>query len=332
MPTISVIVPNYNHALYLRQRLDTIFNQTYQDFEVIILDDCSTDNSKEIIEEYRSRPQTSHIVYNETNSGSPFKQWAKGFDLAQGKYIWIAESDDWAELNFLEELLSVLNKDSTLTFAFCESYLEYPQKSFVCPFLKKNAYFNGIDFIKKKQIFSNNIVNASAVLFQKQCLQLISNDFQNYVGSGDYIFWSSLCECGNLQYISKKLNHFRRNPDTTTSKCIATGKTFFENFRIYEYFKNKGFVSKASNYRIVDHELSQIELFKRELIQNMCYNQCRSLWEKELKIDGPVSRILLFWAQITNKYARLPFYAKIWKFFHLPNTNFREKLKQLLDQ
>ena len=55
MPQVSVIVPNYNHAPYLRQRLDSIFNQNFQDFEVIILDDCSTDNSKEIIEEYMQK-------------------------------------------------------------------------------------------------------------------------------------------------------------------------------------------------------------------------------------------------------------------------------------
>ena len=107
MPTVSVIVPNYNHAPYLQERFDSIFNQTFQDFEVIILDDCSSDNSKEIIEEYRNRPQVSHIVHNEKNSGYPFKQWAKGFGLAKGEYIWIAESDDWAELNFLENLVSI---------------------------------------------------------------------------------------------------------------------------------------------------------------------------------------------------------------------------------
>ena len=108
-PAVSVIVPNYNHAPFLRRRLDSIFNQTYQDFEVIILDDCSSDNSKEIIEQYRNRPQITHIVYNEVNSGSPFKQWAKGFDLAKGEYIWIAESDDWAELNFLEETVQIMS-------------------------------------------------------------------------------------------------------------------------------------------------------------------------------------------------------------------------------
>ena len=77
MPNVSVIIPNYNHALYLQVRLDSVFNQTYQDFEVIILDDCSTDNSREIIEKYANNPKTSHIIFNDVNSGSTIKQWEK---------------------------------------------------------------------------------------------------------------------------------------------------------------------------------------------------------------------------------------------------------------
>ena len=80
-PLVSVIIPNYNHAQYLEQRLDSVFNQTYQNFEVIFLDDCSTDNSLEVIEKYKGNPHLSRIVVNETNSGSPFKQWDKGIGL-----------------------------------------------------------------------------------------------------------------------------------------------------------------------------------------------------------------------------------------------------------
>lgn len=76
-PLVSVIVPNYNHARYLEQRLDTVFNQTYQKFEVIILDDKSTDNSLEVINRYKDNPHLSQIVVNEQNTGSPFKQWDK---------------------------------------------------------------------------------------------------------------------------------------------------------------------------------------------------------------------------------------------------------------
>ena len=69
MPLVTVIIPNYNHAKYLRQRIDTVLNQTYTSFEVIILDDCSTDNSKDIILSYKDNPHISNIVLNSENSG-----------------------------------------------------------------------------------------------------------------------------------------------------------------------------------------------------------------------------------------------------------------------
>jgi len=92
MPAVSVIVPNYNHARFLRRRVETILAQTFQDFELILLDDCSTDDSRSVLRQYSSDPRV-RLEFNEVNSGSTFKQWNKGVRLAQGKYIWIAESD-----------------------------------------------------------------------------------------------------------------------------------------------------------------------------------------------------------------------------------------------
>jgi len=106
MPKVSVIVPNYNHAPYLRQRIESILNQTYQDFEVILLDDCSTDNSRDILNNYRNQSKVSHCIFNAVNGKSAFQQWQKGVQLAKGEYIWIAESDDWAEPEFLEVFFS----------------------------------------------------------------------------------------------------------------------------------------------------------------------------------------------------------------------------------
>lgn len=326
MCKVSVIVPNYNHAPYLRQRFDSIFNQTYQDFEVIILDDCSTDNSKEIIEEYRNRPQVTHIVYNETNSGSPFKQWAKGLGLAKGEFIWIAESDDWAELNFLEEMVNILGKDTSLTLAYCESFWEYPEKTVFGQTLLKDTFFNGLDFLRTRQIFNNNIVNASSVLFRKNFLSKIPTDYQDFYGSGDYILWSYLCEQGNLHYTPKRLNHFRRHDSATTNKSVATGQTFFENHRIYKYFKRKGYLSNFAKYRIVNYNLKQIDANKNILKKNEVYTQCMSLWENERITENLTSPILNFFSRQFYEYTNLPLYAKIWKFFHLPDTNIRERL------
>ena len=102
MHFVSVIIPNYNHAQYLPERIESVFGQTYPNYEVIILDDCSTDNSREVIEQYRTNPHVSQIIYNEENSGGVFKQWKKGLSLAKGDLLWIAESDDKCENTFLE--------------------------------------------------------------------------------------------------------------------------------------------------------------------------------------------------------------------------------------
>jgi glycosyltransferase involved in cell wall biosynthesis len=119
-PKVSIIIPNYNYAKFLEQRLDSVFNQTFQDFEVILLDDCSTDHSVDILSEYKQHPKVSHFIINEINTGSPFKQWKKGIELAKGEFIWIAESDDWAELNFLEQMLPLMD-NGNVGIAFCNS-------------------------------------------------------------------------------------------------------------------------------------------------------------------------------------------------------------------
>jgi glycosyltransferase involved in cell wall biosynthesis len=115
-PRVSVAVPNYNHARFLRQRLDTILAQTYQDFELILLDDCSTDESRTILEQYAGDPR-ARLEFNEVNSGSTFKQWNKGVRLAQGKYVWIAESDDYSDARFLERLVSLFSTSTKYDFS-----------------------------------------------------------------------------------------------------------------------------------------------------------------------------------------------------------------------
>src|SRR5260221_12262396 len=106
MPTVSVIIPNYNHAQFLRQRVDSVLGQTFQDFELILLDDCSTDESQSILREYASDPRV-RMEFNEKNSGSTFKQWNKDVRLTREEYVWIVDSDDYAARHLLESLVSL---------------------------------------------------------------------------------------------------------------------------------------------------------------------------------------------------------------------------------
>src|ERR1035441_8594166 len=110
MPKVSIVVPNYNHARFLRRRVESVLRQTFQDFEVILLDDCSTDDSRSILSKYADDPRV-RIEFNEVNSGSPFKQWNKGVELALGEYVWIAESDDYADERLLEKLVARLEAE-----------------------------------------------------------------------------------------------------------------------------------------------------------------------------------------------------------------------------
>ena len=101
-PLVSIIVPNFNHAHFLRQRLETIYNQTYKNFEVILLDDASTDNSQNILREFQKiHSDNTRLLINEKNSGGVFYQWRKGIEISRGDLIWIAESDDFCAENSL---------------------------------------------------------------------------------------------------------------------------------------------------------------------------------------------------------------------------------------
>jgi len=121
MPKLSVIIPNYNHARFLPKRIESVLQQTFQDFELILLDDCSTDESRSILSKYADDPRV-RIEFNDVNSGSTFKQWNKGVRLARGEYVWIAESDDYADERMLERLMSVLDDDPKVAFAYCRAW------------------------------------------------------------------------------------------------------------------------------------------------------------------------------------------------------------------
>src|ERR1019366_3980250 len=121
MPKVSIVVPNYNHARFLRRRVESVLRQTFQDFEVILLDDGSTDDSESILSQYGGDPRV-RIEFNEVNSGSPFKQWNKGVGLARGEYVWIAESDDYADERLLEKLAARLDAGPRVAFAYCRSW------------------------------------------------------------------------------------------------------------------------------------------------------------------------------------------------------------------
>jgi glycosyltransferase involved in cell wall biosynthesis len=238
MPKVSVIIPNYNHASFLRQRIDSVLNQTFQDFEVIILDDCSTDDSINVIELYRIHPKVTHIIYNKKNSGSAFKQWVKGIEISQGKYIWIAESDDWAENNLLEALLYPLESNEALGIAYGNSnwvddknVLKKSLSIYQSTFQK-----NGKQEIIEKLLKYNTIQNASACLIRKEMALKSLSGIENFKACGDWYFYINVLKKSDLYYTAEILNNFRWYRDNTSNNSIKSGLNIKEGFKIVKSF------------------------------------------------------------------------------------------------
>lgn len=237
MCTVSVIIPNYNHSQFLQKRIESVLQQTFQDFELIILDDCSTDDSKVIIEQYRDHPKVSHIIYNTINSGSTFKQWKQGLKLTSGKYIWFAESDDYADHFFLEKMVPQLEMKPEVGLVFCNSYVvdstgnvqsktnnwtgayEAVQEA------DKTTLFKGLEFCLKHMFYLCRIPNASAVLFLKEPvinnLDWIDTSLRN---SGDWKLWINICLENDVVWLNKDLNYFRIHGANVTSSLELLNK------------------------------------------------------------------------------------------------------------
>jgi glycosyltransferase involved in cell wall biosynthesis len=217
--------------------LDSILAQTVQDMEVIILDDCSTDNSMEVIAPYEHHPKVRCVVRNTTNSGSPFLQWQRGFDLAQGEYVWIAESDDVAEPTFLEESLKRLeqNPDIQMTFArsiFIDAEGNPMKGSPDKPSLYRgDGVYDGREFARSRMLFRDMIYNASMAVFRKSALEGITPEFRTYRSSGDWLFWFDVMIQGSLAEIPLQLNRFRQHEGKVTVHANREGRNIEENAR-----------------------------------------------------------------------------------------------------
>lgn len=242
---VSVIVPNYNHEKFLQQRLESILNQTYPNIEVIILDDKSTDDSISIINHFKTNQKVKHIIINEKNSGSPFFQWKRGIDLARGEWVWIAESDDYADVLFLETLLHAALNTRNTGLAYCDSRVvenSHPSNVFFADLKNKKLGTNrwsinhsedGLKEIENYLLPYGTINNTSATLFRRENL-VNANPFDidlRYLGD-KYTFIKILAK-SNIVYVAKPLSYYRNPFD---NKHIDKSISFFkEHFLIFNW-------------------------------------------------------------------------------------------------
>lgn len=250
---ISVVVPNYNYAKFMHQRIYSILRQNYKLYELIILDDNSKDNSRKVIDDIcNSLKEYINIksVYNTTNSGSAFKQWKKGMELATGDYVWIAEADDYCEAKLLRTLVNPIKKDKNVMIsysdtAFIDVFGNITLKSIKSEIdIQKSGHWdksyinNGLDEIKNYSYLNCTIANVSSAIIK-------NGDYEEYLKmsgefkqAGDWLFYVNLISNGDIAYSNKILNYYRVHGNNVSS-TMNHQKHIDEINKIHKYYVDK---------------------------------------------------------------------------------------------
>lgn len=235
MPKVSVILTSYNHEKYLARRIESILAQTYTNYSIIIYDDCSTDNSRHIIEQYRLNPKIEQIIYNDTNSGNLYKQWEKGIANATGEWIWIAQSDDYADAGFLEGLVGLGMENSDIGIAFCGSHWinEDADEGADLSLYHESFFRNGLAEIRLTLGRQCSIQNVSAAIIRRDlAVKAIHGISEKYNICGDWIFYLRILHVSSIVYTNEKLNYFRWHHNNISNEAINNEKWIFEGITV----------------------------------------------------------------------------------------------------
>jgi glycosyltransferase involved in cell wall biosynthesis len=218
---VSVVVPNYNHIKYLGQRLKSIAEQTYRNLEIILLDDASSDNSLSLLDDFvESESRVKTLIKNPQNSGGAFSQWMKGVEQVTGKYLWIAETDDFSDLRFVETLVNKLEQNENAAVAYCHSNwidsegCRLGLMDIHAPYFKKNYWqsdfcLDGDEVNRDLMPYRNVIRNASSALFRTSTFKGALAGFTPSGKIDDWLFYVQLLKGNMLCFSDTKLNFCR---------------------------------------------------------------------------------------------------------------------------
>jgi len=298
---VSVVVTSYNHAEYLKQRMESLLRQTYSPIEIIVIDDCSTDESVRILYEYIKKPNVE-IVVLEKNGGYA-NACNLGVALCKGDYIMFAECDDYNEPEHIKILMRSFNEEKNSGVAYCRSNMvdrhgqiigndfENREKSFKALCSKDTLIPK--DMMQKFFLISCVVPNMSAALIRKKYFNVAGGFDPQYKACADWDFWCRISEHCDFYYVSKTLNNFRRHP-TTVGNIFGFRTQSLEIFDIlykrfprmhlnyFEKLKFKAAIGAVWGMQIKEHPVEWMKGFL-------------SMWRQGLKYDHFIIFNLFLW-------------------------------------
>ncbi|MBC6402330.1 MAG: glycosyltransferase [Hyphomonadaceae bacterium] len=274
-PLISVIIPNYNHAKFLDERVYSVAEQTYENLDIIIMDDCSTDDSvakiRELMDVYSHK--NVRFIPSDVNSGGVFSQWKKGIDLARGDFIWICESDDFCQLDFLEKLVPQFS-DKSVNIAFGK--IQFVDESGAFKYgmdeFREQSETGIWDEIRKETAktwfntafgVNNVIANVGGCVFRRSKIpDSVWNKAKTYKIIGDWFLYLNIAAGGQIVFDPRPVAYFRQHKKNT-SKSNFNKICFYEELnRVFREIDNYWPMPEVTMKKFLDNARSQFEYWK----------------------------------------------------------------------
>ncbi len=221
LPLVSVCIPAYNNADYISETIDCILNQTYQNLELVICDDHSTDKTVEVIQSY-SDPRVK-LFLNEKNLGMS-GNWNNCLQKCSGEYIKLICADDMLAQDALEkEVLALINNPSAVMSESDTQFRDLQGNTKGSYTRYKTSGLVDGKVIARAGLFSRNLFGAPLNnTFRRSVLEKINGFDPSFKYILDYDFWVSIACLGNVYIIHEPLNYFRLRNDSNTGKVLTT--------------------------------------------------------------------------------------------------------------
>jgi len=234
---VSVVVTSYNHAGFLERRMDSLISQTYQDIEILVIDDCSTENNVEILRRYESHPKIQLLLRKQ--NGGVVSATNQGIEMSSGEFVIIAQCDDDCDPRMIERLVGALKSHPTAGIAFCRSQL-----------VDQNDQVIGDDYSTRERSFRKRcttdvvvrgaemsrfllhscvIPNMSALLMRRDCLAAVGALSGAYAVCWDWELFFRVAARYDVSYVAEPLNRFRQHKNTirsVTKNRVIYGEMF----------------------------------------------------------------------------------------------------------
>ena len=229
---VSVIMPSYNTAGFIEESINSVLSQTYSNWELIIVDDCSKDNTDEVVNKYL-KDERIHYIKNEINSGAAVSR-NRALREAKGKWIAFLDSDDLWEEKKLEKQIAFMEKND-YHFSYT-NYTEIDENS-----LPTGRSVTGPKRITKRGMYNYCWMGCLTVMYDADAIGLIQ--IEDIKKNNDYAMWLKVCKKADCYLIDETLGRYRKRSGSISNQGYL--KLIKWHYRLFRICDNKSPIQSA---------------------------------------------------------------------------------------